>query len=111
MNELTRLADHVRNERQRAPMCERIRSNVLRQVQRDGSVRISGHFIREMFPNPDQTENFFLAVSKCRPVPSIREQFETWCGINDIEARYVPSEYAETMILINKNSYRKGEGL
>ncbi len=102
MNELSRLADHVRTERQRAPMSERIRNDVLRQIRHDGSVRISGHFTREMFPNPDQTENFFLAGLGCRPVPGIREQFETWCKINDIEVRYVPSEYAETMLLIDK---------
>ncbi len=102
MNELSRLADHVRAGRRRAPVSERIRNDVLRQVRRDGSVRLSGHFIREMFPDPDQTENFFLAMSNCRPVPPIREQFETWCEINDIEMRYVPSEHEETMILLDK---------
>lgn len=102
VNELSRVADHVRSERNRAPMSARIRDGLLRQVRRDGSVRISRHLMSEMFSHPDRTENFFLAMSNCRPVPPIREQFETWCRINDIEPRYVPSEYAEPIILIDK---------
>lgn len=92
MNELTRLAYHVREEQERRPRRDAIREDLLRQIRRSGSVIVTRHFLAEAFSQPDQTENFFLAIGGCRPVPSLMAQIEQWCATNDLELRQRPND-------------------
>lgn len=100
MNELTRLAEHVRSEQERAPHASRLREGILQEIRRQGSITVTRHVIQEMFPHPDQTENFFLASSGCRPVAEIQSQLETWCANNGLFLRYTPHD--EILLIVHR---------
>lgn len=99
-SELTRLAAHVREESDRAPRRDATRENLTRQVRKVGSVIVTRYFLQEAFPRPDQTENFFLAASGCRPIASLTDQVEQWCASNDFELRYRPDNSDEVLIML-----------